>query len=123
MGLDMYAFTVPQGSGTEFSVPTEVERTEIAYWRKFNALHGYMEDKYRDAGQVGDFNCIPLQLTPADIDALESVIRDGKLEPRQGFFFGAQEVYPEDIEATIKFIEDARDAFADGQDVYYDSWW
>ncbi len=123
MGLDMYAFTVPQGSGEDFAVPVEVERTEIAYWRKFNALHGWMEDLFVSRGGEGEFNCVPLQLDPIDIDRLESVIRDGKLEPREGFFFGAQEVFPEDIEATIKFIEDARDAFADGQDVYYDSWW
>lgn len=124
MGLDMYAFSVPQGSGAEFSVPTEVDRTQIAYWRKFNALHGWMEDLYRErSGAQHDFNCIPLQLTPADLDTLEAAIKQNDLVPREGFFFGSQTIYPEDIESTVKFIEDARDELANGRDVYYDSWW
>lgn len=118
MGLDMYAFTVKQGEelGDE-------SRVEIAYWRKFNALHGFMEDLYRSQGGTEEFNCVPVQLTPADIDALELAIKKDTLKPRAGFFFGSQDIYPEDIESTVKFIEDARSAFDDGRDVYYDSWW
>jgi hypothetical protein len=84
-----------------------------------------MEDLYRARSDDthNDFNCIPLQLSPADIDELERTIKHDGLKPRAGFFFGAQEVYPEDIEATIDFIAAAREAFADGKDVYYDSWW
>lgn len=122
MGLDMYAWKVAKNDGNEmFSIPEEVERIELAYWRKFNALHGWMERIYMLEGGSKTFNCIPLQLSPALIDRLETEL--GILEPVEGFFFGEQTIYPEDIEDTKKFIADARQAFADGFDVYYDSWW
>lgn len=124
MGLDMFAFRVAKNDGNEiFSIPEEVERKEIAYWRKFNALHGWMEQKANELGFVGKFNCVPVQLSPALIDELEHDIAVKALVPVSGFFFGEQTIYPEDIEATKKFIADAREAFADGFDVYYDSWW
>ena len=123
MGLDMYAFTVPQGSGETFSIAEGVERQELAYWRKFNALHGFMEDLAREKGFDGEFNCVPVQLTPADIDELELAVKQKTLVPREGFFFGSQDIYPEDLEATTDFIAEAREAFGDGMDVYYNSWW
>lgn len=120
MGLDMYAYSVPQGEDVSAE---STERSQIAYWRKFNALHGWMEDLYREReGGTNDFNCIPLQLTPEDLDRLELDLKKG-LTPRQGFFFGAQEIYPEDVESTVDFIAHAREELANGKDVYYDSWW
>lgn len=122
MGLDMFAWKVARNDGNElFSIPEEVERIELAYWRKFNALHGWMERLYMEEGGDQTFNCVPLQLSPAIIDRLEREL--GILKPVEGFFFGAQEIFPEDIEATKKFIADARLAFSEGFDVYYDSWW
>ena len=121
MGLDMYAFAVPQGSGEDFAV--EGERSELAYWRKFNALHGYMEDLAREKGFEGEFNCVPVLLTPADLTDLEEAIKEGTLRPREGFFFGTQEIDESDVEATVQFISEAREAQANGKDVYYDSWW
>ena len=124
MGLDMYAFSVARNDGNEqFVIAEGNERSDLAYWRKFNALHGWMEDLARANGFDGEFNCTPVMLSPDDIDDLENTINEGLLQPRGGFFFGSQEIYPEDVEATRKFIEDARAAFADGRDVYYDSWW
>lgn len=117
MGLDMYAFTVKQGE--ELS---DESRVEVAYWRKFNALHGWMEDLYREQGGEADFNCVPLQLTPMDVDRLEADTKAG-LKPREGFFFGAQTIHEEDLESLAQFIQTARGAFASGKDVYYDSWW
>jgi hypothetical protein len=117
MGLDMYAFTVKQGE--ELS---DESRVEVAYWRKFNALHGWMNDLYESRGGEGEFNCVPLQLTPMDIDQLERDAKAG-LRPREGFFFGAQTIHEEDLESLAQFIQTARDAFASGKDVYYDSWW
>lgn len=123
MGLDMYAWTIPQGTGEDFSIPEEVERSELAYWRKFNALHGWMEDLARSKGFDGTFNCVPVLLTPADLNQLEESIKGNKLTPRSGFFFGGDTIYPEDLEDATKFIANARSAQADGFDVYYDSWW
>ena len=49
MGLDMYAFSVDvevaRGGVTDVALGDNAE--QISYWRKFNALHGWMEDLYR----------------------------------------------------------------------------
>jgi hypothetical protein len=124
MGLDMYAFSVAKNDGNEqFVISEDADRHDLAYWRKFNALHGWMEDLARANGFDGEFNCVPVLLSPDDIDDLENTVNEGHLQPRGGFFFGAQTIEPEDIEATQKFIADARVAFAEGRDVYYNSWW
>lgn len=124
MGLDMYAFAVEKTDLNEqFGISEAAERTELAYWRKFNALHGWMENLAREEGFDGEFNCVPVQLSPMIIDRLEADLLGNNLKPVSGFFFGEQTIYPEDIEATKQFIADAREAFDDGKDVYYDSWW
>lgn len=47
-----------------------------------------------------------------------------KLTPVQGFFFGPQEIYPEDIESLKVFIKEAQIEREDGTRVlYYSSWW
>lgn len=120
MGLDMFAYKVKSGHNPNADA---TERDQIAYWRKFNALHGWMEDEYQARGGSETFNCIPLQLTGGDLDRLEADIEDDALTPREGFFFGAQEIYPEDISETREFIIMAREALDNGFDVYYDSWW
>ena len=121
MGLDMYAYTVPKGKDPR---DDEVKTTDLAYWRKFNALHGWMEDLYREKGGTKpSFNCVPVKLESEDLAELELVLENGRLKPREGFFFGAQEVWPEDVTATLTFIKEARECLANGLDVYYDSWW
>lgn len=71
MGLDMYAFALNRDQvknpdalvDLEF-VSGDVSATQIAYWRKFNALHGWMEDLYRSRdGEDTDFNCAKVRLT------------------------------------------------------------
>lgn len=129
MGLDMYAFSVAQGDVIDdFTIATDsegrIDSSEVAYWRKFNALHGWMEDLYRAKGGTAEsFNCKPVRLTLEDLNKLQSDMANNLLQPRNGFFFGAQEIYPEDITSTLKFIADAREAIANGRDVFYDSWW
>jgi len=126
MGLDMYAFsTTPETIGDQLidisPLDGKGEVYEIAYWRKFNALHGWMHDLYLRRGGVEEFNCVKIRLLPEDIDRLES--EANKLTPRRGFFFGDQTIYPEDIEELHIFIARAREEFADGRVVMYDSWW
>jgi hypothetical protein len=120
MGLDMFAYSVAKGTDLESE---DIDKSELAYWRKFNALHGWMEELYRSRGGSETFNCVPVQLTYADLDLLEHDIAVRALTPVEGFFFGEQTIYPEDIEATKRFIADAREQLDDGRDVYYDSWW
>jgi hypothetical protein len=61
-------------------------------------------------------------LTLEDLDRLER--EADSLKPVEGFFFGAQTIYPEDLETIPRFIEKARLAIkVEGKAVYYDSWW
>jgi hypothetical protein len=122
MGLDMTAYT--KVKGTE-------ETTEIQYWRKHNALHGLMEEIWRDKAELAgedvsdvQFNCIPLQLNEVDINYIESHVLGNDLPSTQGFFFGEDSRFDEDDkEADLEFIKKAREALAKGEEVFYDSWW
>ena len=122
MGLDMYAYTTAEEvSEVDFSVS---DSTELYYWRKFNALHGWMEDLYYSkGGKSQEFNCDNVQLTADDLDDLEEVLKKGLLRPVDGFFFGSQTVEPEYVESAQEFIVKARAALAEGLTVYYSSWW
>ena len=39
------------------------EQQSIAYHRKFNALEGFMDDKWHEAGNTGEFNCELVKIT------------------------------------------------------------
>ena len=134
MGLDQWAYA---GIGDD--------KEEIAYWRKHNRLHGWMQDLWTDKEKpnspkeespMGDFNCIPVRLTLSDLEQLEAHIVDKKLPETGGFFFGHDSFDWEDEDGNpfpkgdyfhkktdLKFIKDARKAIAEGKEVYYDSWW
>jgi len=124
MGLDMYAFTVPAdsvGDGVT-DVALGDNAVELFYWRKFNALHGWMEQLYRSKkGLRVDFNCTTVRLTSEDLDRLER--EANTLQPVAGFFFGEQAIYSEQLESIADFIAKAREALDYGNAVYYDSWW
>jgi hypothetical protein len=126
MGLDMYAFTVDATTVGDSVVDVALgdDAMQISYWRKFNALHGWMEDLYRQKrGLRHDFNCTTVRLDLSDLDRLEMDTGNNKLVPRNGFFFGSQEIYPEDIESVADFVKVARQSIAEGKAVFYDSWW
>lgn len=126
MGLDMYAYTVDATTVGDATVDVALgdNAVQISYWRKFNALHGWMEDLYRlKGGSKEDFNCTTVRLTANDLDRLEMDTGNNKLVPRNGFFFGSQEIYPEDLESVADFVKLSRQAIAEGKAVFYDSWW
>ena len=132
MGLDMYAFTVAADAAGDnvvdldinYGTDNEIAKTELFYWRKFNALHGWMEDLYRIKGGTAEsFNCNTVRLDAKDLDRLEMDTGNNKLVPINGFFFGDQEIYPEQLESVAVFIARARDALAEGKTCWYDSWW
>ena len=132
MGLDMYGYTMRAefvgNRQTDVNVREEeqeqAELTHFAYWRKFNHLQGWMEDLYREKGGIKEsFNCCTVRLELEDLARLEADLDSGNLEHTPGFFFGDDEIYPEDIEETKAFIEKSRTAIAEGLAVFYDSWW
>jgi hypothetical protein len=125
MGLDMYAFSVPASAVKgEFDVDTEFKK-ELQYWRKHNALHSWMENLYRaKGGNAESFNCIALQLTKDDLNALIEDARGHKLQSATGFFWGSQYDYDDEIaNEDIEFAHKALAEIDKGNAVYYDSWW
>ena len=105
----------------------EGEVEEIAYWRKFNSLHGWMESLYRVKGGSEEFNCVPVELTEMDLEMLELAVKSGNLPETSGFFFGdpahEREDYPDLVASVLDFIQEARKYLSQGYDVAYDSWW
>ena len=133
MGLDMYAYS---------RAKEKQEATELQYWRKHNALHGLLEDMWNDKGQpipqwmrdeypedfeqerVIPFNGIEMELTEADINYIESAVLNHELPETEGFFFGQDSRFDlDDYEADKEFIKKAREAFARGEQVFYNSSW
>ena len=140
MGLDMNAYAVVQGG------ERDGEEEHLADWRKHNRLHGWMEELWEDKGRpfngelddnpMGDFNCVPVELTLEDLDQLEADITEKVLPETQGFFFGSDSFDWEDDDGNkfpegdyyykqtdLQFVKDARKAINEGKKVYYNSWW
>jgi len=123
MGLDMYAWSVDAKKViNDFEFEGD-NHSELFYWRKFNALHGWMQSLYHHRGGNKEFNCIPLRLYEENLKALLQDATNHKLVPVDGFFFGEQEIYPEDLESVKEFVAKALAEIYAGRAVYYDSWW
>lgn len=123
MGLDQFAFAIDNNG----------EKEELAYWRKHPNLQGWMENLWDSKGRpgltednsgnmLGDFNCIPVELTHDDIDSLEQAITNHELPHTTGFFFGTEKD-DDYIETDLEFVRKAREALDAGLTVVYDSWW
>ena len=132
MGLDQYASVRLDTKDEDGVWDTE----EMAYWRKHPNLQGFMEALYHEKGGEGEFNCVDVELTLEDIDALEASVKGGELPETGGFFFGDDSFDWEDDDGNkpkegdyyykktdLQFIEDARKAIQQGKKVYYNSWW
>ena len=119
MGLDMYA-----------SRRAPIEKREIHYWRKHNRLHGWMEELWREkTGNESVFNTEEVVLELIDITNLEKAIINDELPETEGFFFGNDSYsYDKDElkqqkEDDLQFIEEAKQAIMEGDEVVYTSWW
>ena len=117
MGLDMYIF----------SQTSEREPEEIAYWRKHNALHHWFCNKAIAQELVdspSDFNGIHVPIDEELLEELVKDIKEEKLTPTEGFFFGITEYDPSDYkEDDLQQLEEVASALKSGKKVYYDSWW
>ena len=118
------------------------------YWRKFNALHGYICDTFAD----GVDECQVIPLTKANLKKILSVLKKTKkildkhfekdekgaysftgnvkdipLQPRGGFFFGGTEIdewYQDDVDESVKFFSNLVDTFDSRNEVcYYQASW
>ncbi len=133
MGLDMYGYTMRADfvgeRQTDIKLTTAEEKEQaaqrdIAYWRKFHHLHGWMAGLYEEKGGQEDcFNCCNVRLNEADLDRLALALDEDRLAQTPGFFFGDDEINEQDIVDTRAFITAAREAIRHGEAVFYDSWW
>ena len=139
MGLDQYAYarkgkpkletqtyTCEDLEGNEFERTETQEiwedQMEISYWRKHPCLQGWMENLWHEKGGEGEFNCVEVELTAADLEKLEQDIEDNSLPLTEGFFFGL----PKDHESKdydLEFIRTAREHLSMGYKIVYTSWW
>lgn len=131
----MYAWTVPANIANDTQVDLALtkeqdkQKQQLAQWRKFNHLHGWMERLYRHKGGTGeDFNCDSVRLMEEDLANLSLAVVLGTNHPSglpvaTGPFFGNSVASPDDISETIQFILDARQAIKEDKAVFYDSWW
>ena len=105
-------------------------------WKNFGKHKGKPYEGKLDDNPMGDFNCVPVELTLEDLDQLESDINEKVLPETGGFFFGGDSFDWEDDDGNppkegdyyykktdLQFIEDARKAIQQGKKVYYNSWW
>ena len=130
MGLDQYAYKVKRKYAPTTKTST-VKTTEFFYWRKHNALHGWMENLYNgkkleDGINIDsdDFNGVAVKLEEKDLDKLEQDVMTFNLPQTAGFFFGRDSVGDEyQKEQTLEFLKKARKALAEGFEVEYNSWW
>lgn len=122
MGLDMFAMTMATAPTTPVDFQTkETETSELHYWRKHPNLHGFMESLYYSkGGKEESFNCVNVQLDANDLDHLEKCINENSLPQTSGFFFGYSR---DDKKDDLQFVKSAREAIANGQTVFYTSWW
>jgi len=123
MGLDQYANARRGEAKTDDEGFKYYEDSmELAYWRKHPNLQGWMEDLYHEKGGVEEFNCVDLELTLEDLDALEESLDEEALPETAGFFFG-QNSDDHYAETDREFIVQARAAIKQGYTVIYSSWW
>ena len=123
MGLDQYGLARRGEAKTDDEGYTYYEDSmELAYWRKHTNLQGWMEDLYHEKGGEGEFNCVDLELTLEDLEALEESLDEEALPETAGFFFGtdSSDYY---AEADREFIREARAAIKQGYTIVYSSWW
>ena len=114
MGLDQFAYIRDK----------EGNQIDLQYWRKHNALQGWMENLYRYKGGKESFNCVAIQLTSGDLDRLEEDVCLRQLPVTTGFFYGAdtsQDDY--NFDRDLEFIAKAREKDKEGYRVYYSSSW
>jgi hypothetical protein len=135
MGLDMYAYARPPRKRNSD------DDVQIGEWRKHNRLQGWMQQLWESKGcpnanEDGDFNCVELQLTKADIYNLKDDIVNFDLPESNGFFWGSDsyfwtdendEPYPDNEywykSSDLAFVKEAHKMLDKGYRVFYSCWY
>ena len=108
----------------------EKEVHEVAYWRKANAIHGWIINR---TNAVDD--CTPINLYKQDIVDLRNTCQEVLIDPSKaeellpptpGFFFGSTEVddwYLENVKDTVEKLTTIIDQSVDDAIFEYQASW
>ena len=130
MGLDQSLHRTVKQKDSEGNLHlSSMHDTEIKYFRKFNALHGYMQNNNLFEGG-GDDNCTPAILDKQALINLMTTCADelcgeesqGGINPTPGFFFGSlnkDEYYRKDLLELHAVISQTLSTFNDDDEVVY----
>ena len=127
MGLDMSFYKL--GGVKSISSTGEIETDEkyamkeIKYYRKFNALHGLLNDLYLVRGGV-DMNCALVNVGLCDINLIREHCLNKTLKPQEGFFWGRQDpVTDEEYSELLELVEEMESLIGEGWIIGYCGNW
>lgn len=96
---------------------------EIKYYRKFNALHGLLNDLYLNRGGV-DMNCALVNVSLYDINLIREHCLNKSLKPQEGFFWGRQDlVTDEEYSELLELVEEMESPIGEGWIIGYCGDW
>jgi hypothetical protein len=86
-----------------------------------------MNELWEREGGDGSFNCVDVNLTEADLDALEKAILGNETGEPWGWeaWMGEEETEEEKqdtLACDLAFIKKARESLEDGWEIVYSSW-
>lgn len=131
MGLDMRFISGKVNDNITENDREQLEKCEekgglraISYMRKHSDLHGFLTNiwlKTRPEARYTDFNLEYLEITPEIVHEMEELANDPPSMHYSGFFWGESTLG--DWENTKILCKEIREAFANGERVFYSSWW
>ena len=127
MGLDMSFYKL--GGVKSISSTGELETDEkyvfeeIKYYRKFNALHGLLNDLYLARGG-NDLNGLLINVSLFDINLIKEHCLNKTLKPKEGFFWGGQDpVTDEEYSELLEVVGEMETLFGEGWTIAYCGDW
>lgn len=112
------------------ATPIKEVSIEAGYWRKANAIHDWFVKNVQDGEDncgyywVGREQLTELKAVCEEVLADRSKARE-LLPPAQGFFFGSTDIneyYFQDLERTVKIIDECMTLPLDWEFEYHSSW-
>lgn len=127
MGLDMsfYKLGGAKSISSTGKILTDEKYTleEIKYYRKFNALHGLLNDLYLSRGGT-DLNGRLFNLRLCDINLIKERCSNKSLKPQEGFFWGRQDpVTDEEYSELLHLVEEMESLIEEGWIIGYCGDW